>query len=118
MTEADLQKAVIETARLFGYRVAHFRPAQTSKGWRTPVAADGKGFPDLVLAHPGQRRLIFAELKSDTGRLSGEQLEWLGVLGGIADTAAQVDVHVWKPDDWPEAIVTALTGLPAEVKVA
>src|SRR6202042_1235579 len=78
VTEAELQHGVIELARLLGYRVAHFRPALTTKGWRTPVEADGKGFPDLVLARPG--RLIFAELKTNTGRATLEQGEWLSAL--------------------------------------
>ena len=60
MTEADLQQAVIECARTLGWMVAHFRPALRQSGrWSTPVQADGKGFPDLVLARAG--RVIFAE---------------------------------------------------------
>ena len=76
MTEADLQQGVIQLARLFGYRVAHFRPAQTAKGWRTPVQADGKGFPDLVMIHRERRRIIFAELKAARGQLSTDQELW------------------------------------------
>lgn len=93
MIEADLQNGVIELARLLGYRVAHFRPALTTKGWRTPVEADGKGFPDLVLARPG--RLIFAELKGDTGRPTLEQGEWLSALA-----AAGAELYVWRPHHW------------------
>lgn len=48
ISEAELQSAVIELARTLGYRVAHFRAARTAQGWRTPVEADGAGFPDLV----------------------------------------------------------------------
>ncbi len=88
MSEAELQKIVIDMAHLFGWHVAHFRAAQTSKGWRTAVSADGKGFPDLVLAK--NRRAIFAELKTDTGRLSMAQKLWLAVLP---------DVVVWRPRD-------------------
>ena len=78
MTEGELQQAVIELARVLGWRVAHFRPAQTARGWRTPVEADGKGFPDLVLVRG--RALAFAELKSDRGRLSVEQRAWIDAL--------------------------------------
>lgn len=106
--EQTLQYAIIEAARLFGWKVAHFRAARTARGWRTPVAADGKGFPDLVLCHPGRRRLIFAELKSTRGRLSAEQHEWLGVLGDVADVAQQVDVYLWTPDDWPDRVLEVL----------
>lgn len=88
MSEAELQKIVIDMAHLFGWYVAHFRAAQTAKGWRTAVSADGKGFPDLVLAKNG--RAIFAELKTDTGRLSIAQKMWLAVLPNAV---------VWRPRD-------------------
>jgi hypothetical protein len=46
--EQSFQSVVIEVARLTGWRVAHFRAARTAHGWRTPVTADGAGWPDLV----------------------------------------------------------------------
>jgi hypothetical protein len=90
LTEAQFQDQVVDLARLHGYRVAHFRPARTEKGWRTPVAADGAGWPDLVLVKPG--RMIFAELKSQRGRLSDDQHAWLDQL-----RAAGVEAYVWRP---------------------
>lgn len=36
VTEAQFQAAVVDLARLAGWRVAHFRPARTSHGWATP----------------------------------------------------------------------------------
>lgn len=101
MTEAELQSAVIELARLLGYRVAHFRAAQTAKGWRTPVEADGKGFPDLVLVRR-PARLIFVELKGERGRTSPEQREWLELLSPAAE------VYTWTPVDWTSGIVEQL----------
>lgn len=92
MTEAELQACVIDLAHVLGYRVAHFRPAQTAHGWRTPVGADGKGFPDLVLARVG--RLIFAELKAAGRSLTAAQWDWLAVLDSTAVTAK------WTPADW------------------
>jgi hypothetical protein len=94
MTERDFQRAVIEAAQLLGWRVAHFRPAQTKHGWRTPVQADGKGFPDLVLLRG--RELLVRELK-DGGKLTPEQNAWLAAFA-----AASVDARVWTSDDWPE----------------
>jgi hypothetical protein len=82
---------VIDMAHLFGWRVAHFRKVQTHGRWMTAVAADGKGFPDLVLAKLG--RVIFAELKTDKGRLSVEQELWLKELP---------DCVVWRPRDWEQ----------------
>lgn len=100
MTESQLQDAVIELARLLGYRVAHFRPAKTEQGWRTPVQGDGKGFPDLVLARPG--RLIFLELKSKVGRLTVEQRAWLELLG-----AAGAEAFTACPDQWTSGSLEA-----------
>jgi hypothetical protein len=56
--------AVIDLPHLLGWRAAHFRPARTATGWRTPVAADGAGFPDLVPAKSGLP-VIFAETKRE-----------------------------------------------------
>lgn len=97
LSEREWQRQVLEYARLRGWRAAHFRPARISGGrWRTPVAADGAGFPDLVLARGG--RVIFAELKAEGGRLSAEQRAWLEALR----EAGGVEVHVWRPKQWDE----------------
>jgi hypothetical protein len=98
-TEAEFQTAVLELARLCGWRCAHFRAARTEQGWRTPVAGDGKGFPDLVLVRD---RVIFAELKSARGRVSDDQQGWIEDL-----QHAGAEMHVWRPADWP-AIEKAL----------
>lgn len=91
---------MLETAFLFGWRVAHFRPARTSKGWRTPVEADGKGFPDLVLLRG--ERLLVRELKVGKAKLSREQIWWMQAF-----QEAGVDARCWRPEDWDE-IETAL----------
>lgn len=92
-TEAQFQRAVLEFAKLHGWRCAHFRPAQNGKGqWRTAVAADGKGFPDLVLVRD---RVLFVELKSSKGRKSIEQREWASAL-----IRAGADWDCWQPKDW------------------
>lgn len=107
VSEAQLQKQVLDLAKLTGWTRAHFRPARVGTGddqrWVTPVAADGAGFPDLVLVHP-DRGVLFRELKSASGRLSDDQEAWLGVL-----MAAGADAAVWRPDDWDD-IEATLTG--------
>lgn len=94
MTGRELQRTVIEMARRLGWRVAHFPPISTTRGgkswWLTPVAADGKGFPDLLLVRD---RVIVAEIKS-TDRLSREQEAWLSAF-----RMARVAAHVWTPKE-------------------
>ncbi len=92
-TEEQFQEAVIKYAQLMGWRVAHFRPARTAKGWRTAVGADGVGYPDLTMVR--YPRVIFAELKTDKGRISKAQAAWLDDLGGAGQ-----EVYVWRPRDW------------------
>lgn len=93
-TEREAQKTIIDLARTLGWRVAHFRPAVTSKGWRTPVEADGAGFPDLVLVRD---RVIFAELKREGESPRPNQVEWLNAL-----SRAGAEVYVWTLADYDE----------------
>jgi hypothetical protein len=95
-SEAAFTATVLELARVLGWRVVHFRPARTARGWRTPVQGDGAGFPDVVLVKPP--RVIFAELKSDTGTVSPQQRAWLDALGRCPG----VEAHVWRPRDLRE----------------
>ena len=110
MTEAQFQRSVIELAQLNGWKVAHFRTAQNSKGaWRTPVAADGAGFPDLVLV---KDRVIFAELKTNRGRVRPEQRAWHDALTEArvkAQSTGVVDAVVWRPKDWDDILATLNT---------
>lgn len=100
MTEAELQRGVIELARVLGWRVAHFRPALTEHGYRTAVQGDGRGFPDLVLVKPP--RLMFVELKADRGSFGPDQAAWLGELELTA-----AEVYVWRPAMWASGEVEA-----------
>lgn len=94
-TEKEFQAQVIALAQLCGWRVAHFRPAQNARGdWRTPVAGDGAGFPDLVLVRD---RVLFVELKTNTGKLAPAQVTWSTTL-----QAAGAEHHIWRPRDWNE----------------
>jgi len=102
MLERDLQDQVLDLARLLRWRVAHFRAARTAHGWRTPVSADGAGFPDLVLVR--SRRLIAAELKRDAkAKLTPAQQAWLADLRG-----AGIEVYVWTGDDDLDDIAAVL----------
>jgi len=109
MLEADLQRLIICSsspekclrrvkerclAHVFGWVGVHFRPAKTRKGWRVPVEGSlGKGWPDLVLLHPGHKRLILAELKRLGHVPTREQLQILELFGGVPG----VTTVVWTP---------------------
>lgn len=93
-TEEQFLREVLALAKECGWRTAHFRPARTARGWRTAVQGDGKGWPDVVMV---RERIIFAELKAETGRLKPAQKAWIETL-----TQAKQEVYVWKPSDWVE----------------
>jgi hypothetical protein len=100
LSERELQRCVLQVARLFGWRVFHCRPARTKRGaWRTPVEADGAGFLDLVLV---RERLLFRELKGNGGRLRDEQVAWLNAL-----LRSGADAGVWTPADWTSGRIEA-----------
>lgn len=102
--ETELLDQTLDLAKQFGWFRAHFRHGRTKDGWRTPVAGDGKGFPDLVLVPPpGRGRVIYRELKSTGRRLEPDQEVWRDRL-----LAAGEDWAVWYPIDWP-AIVELIT---------
>lgn len=101
LSEADLQRGVLDMARVLGWRSLHLRPARTAHGWATAVSGDGVGFPDLLLARGP--RLVVAELKSDRGRLTDEQLAWLEALSD-----AGAETYIWRPGDYPDRIAEVL----------
>lgn len=91
VTEKEFQAAVVRYAALHGWRTYHTHDSRRSN----------PGFPDLVLVKHG--RLVFAELKTEKGRVSAAQQEWLDALGNVGDPRCDhcADVHVWRPRDWP-----------------
>ena len=86
-TEADLREQIRDLAQLYGWEM-HF----AWLSWRSP-----KGYPDVFLAHPVQKRVIWAELKGKNGKLTPEQVRWLQVLRDCGQEA-----YTWWPDDIPE----------------
>jgi len=93
------ESAVADALELFGWRWCHFRPGWTRRGWRTPLSGDA-GFPDFVAVRGD--RLLFAEVKGESGSLSPEQREWRDAL-----VAAGAEWYCWRPQD-TEAMVEAL----------
>jgi len=96
ITESAFQAVIVETARLTGWKSVHILPTKLQNGrWRSAQSGD-TGFPDLVLAHP-QRGVIFAELKTQLGRVTDQQLDWITTL-----KAAGAEAYIWRPSDWNE----------------
>jgi hypothetical protein len=103
LTESEWQQQLVELAELHGWQWCHWRAARTAHGWRTPVSGPiGAGFPDLLLVHPRRQRVLFVEVKSDTGRLAPEQRAVHDVL-----RTAGLDVRVFRPADW-DALIEVL----------
>ena len=96
MNERDLSTIVVDLAKLAGWRRYHTFDSRRST----------HGFPDWVLVRPP--RIIFAELKSDDGRVRPEQREWLDDLSDVPGA----EVYLWRPSDYDE-IVRVLTGKTA-----
>ncbi len=96
ITEAQWQKTVTDLAELFRWRWYHApenRPVAGRNG--TYVQNVRNGFPDLVLVKGD--RLIFAELKRETGTYGPNQEDWLRALAG-----AHAEVYTWRPRDLAE----------------
>jgi len=100
LSEPEMQRGIIEQARWLGFRVHHDRPAQTSRGWRTPIEGDA-GFPDLVLALDGY--VLAWELKTRRGKVSDEQAAWGEAMTG-RNGVAVVEYGVIRPDQYDDAL--------------
>jgi len=84
MSEREFQEGhVLPLARQFGWAVYHTHDSRRS------VA----GFPDIIALRDG--RMVVAELKSEKGRLSQPQKEWLDLFRAIPEA----EVFVWRPSD-------------------
>ena len=89
------------------FQDGHVVPLAVSCGWIYYHTHDSRrspgGFPDLVLVRGG--KLIFAELKSEKGRVSAAQKVWLAALKVVADLpGSPVEVWLWRPSDWHDIV--------------
>jgi hypothetical protein len=89
LTEKEWMAQVVELAKVLGFRVYH--------PWLS--IRSERGFPDLTLCKPG--RLVFIELKTDKGKVTPKQLEWLVALG-----EAGAEAYVFRPAQWDELVAT------------
>lgn len=93
MTEAELLALVLEACRALRLRAYHTGDSRGSQ----------PGFPDLVIVG---KRVLYRELKSQTGRLSPRQTDWLCDL-----RSAGADAGIWRPEHWPAEITAELQRL-------
>ncbi|MEU8378711.1 VRR-NUC domain-containing protein [Streptosporangium sp. NPDC048865] len=99
MKESTLQMNVRRLAAAMGWSVWCWWNSQKSP----------PGFPDLVLVHPGQGRIMFRELKrsGSNGRITAAQKACMAAL-----TAVGMDVAVWRPEDWLDGTIEAALTAP------
>ncbi len=105
MSEADLQRSIVDLARTLGWTVLHIDDARrevvNAAGQRRLVGdKNAAGLPDLIML---RERIVWAELKRERGRLRPTQQHILADL-----RHAGAEVYLWKPSDWP-AIQQTLT---------
>jgi hypothetical protein len=81
-SERDFQRAVVTLASLKRWCAYHTHDSRGSMA----------GFPDLVLVRD---RVVFAELKTATGRVRPAQADWQARLRD-----AGAETYVWRPASW------------------
>lgn len=86
VAERDWLQVVRDFARLRSWLEFHVHDSRRSPS----------GFPDLVCVRGD--RMVAAELKNETGKVTPDQAAWLDALGAVAG----VEVYVWRPSSWPE----------------
>ena len=92
-TEADFQADIIAAAKTFGVEAFHpFNSRASEPGW-----------PDLTLVGAG---VMFRELKTQRGIVTPSQAFWIAILSD-----AGLDAAVWRPDQWPEPIISQIRSL-------
>jgi len=90
ITEKVFLAQVRKAALIHGYRFYH-----TFNSMRSDV-----GFPDICMVNAKKGRLIFAELKSDKGKVTPKQQEWLDDLLSLGGYVPEV--YLWRPSDMDE----------------
>lgn len=87
MSEEDFQQDVIDLAKLRKWRYYHCRNSRKSTA----------GFPDLVLVSAARGRIVYMELKTESGEPSAEQLNWIDDLKACGQEA-----YIFRPSDFPK----------------
>ena len=103
ISEREFKNSIVALARDLGWLVHHDLPSQRANGsWATATQGDS-GFPDLVLVHPGNMitglkpMVVFAELKTQRGKTTEGQEQWLTALRANGQLA-----FIWRPAQMQE----------------
>lgn len=103
VTEREFQGRILTTAQMYGWRHMHIGEStkRVRRGGKyiTVADPDTAGWPDLVLCHRRRGRIVFREVKTDKGRITDNQRDWLDLL-----EACGMDVGVWRPRDWNDIL--------------
>jgi hypothetical protein len=85
-TEKEWARVVVDYAHLQHWTAYHpWLSIRSTRGW-----------PDWVLCRPP--RLILAELKTRTGKVTPAQRNWLDLLAQVPG----IETYLWRPADWPD----------------
>ncbi len=90
VSERDFARTVIDLAKVYRWKIYHTYLSIRSE----------PGFPDLVLVRPP--RIIFAELKTERGKVSQAQDDWLFALSECSGA----ECYIWRPSDWENIVAT------------
>jgi hypothetical protein len=90
ITERAFMKQITQLAVTLGWRCYHTQLSKWSES----------GWPDLALCRPP--RLLLVELKSERGKVTPSQQQWLEMLR----SCDPVEVFLWRPSDWQQITQT------------
>lgn len=106
MSEREFQTHVLALAKRLGWSTWHDAATNAPRvcySCKAPARGprNASGLPDLILVRGD--RIVWAELKRQTGSTTKEQREWIHAL-----RMAGQRVFVWRPADWPtiESVLT------------
>lgn len=98
-TEDELLVAITDALSFFGWRWSHVRRSDRA------ITMGHQGVLDITAAR--YPRVLFIELKSETGQLTTEQMAWVLAIAGQNPAERQPghpEIYVWRPSDLDRAL--------------
>ena len=94
MSEREFANLVVQLAQIKGWKVY-----RTWNSLHSPA-----GYPDLTMARGTREgetvgRLLFIELKKESGKLTTAQRDWLAAL-----LVAGAEARIWRPSMWNDIV--------------